>query len=118
MNRKVKPGFCFQDERGKLVQLVHKDHDQVNVLFSKKGVLRGKHFHKISTESFYVLSGEVEVLIECDDTSERNVYGEGDFFKVYPNEIHSSHFNEDTWLVALYDKAIESSDGSKDIYVK
>lgn len=118
MNRKLKPDFCLQDERGNLVQLVHEGYDQVNVLFSKKGVLRGEHFHKLSTESFYVVTGSVIVSFEMENNIEKETYIAGDFFNVLPNEKHSLYFPEDCWMIALYDKAIENLDGSKDIHTE
>ena len=42
----LKPDFVFEDERGKLTQLVHDGYRQMNIIFSKKDVLRGNHYHK------------------------------------------------------------------------
>lgn len=34
--KNIKPNFCFEDERGSLVQLVREGYKQFNVIFSKK----------------------------------------------------------------------------------
>ncbi len=44
--------FKYEDEKGKLVQLVHKGYSQFNILQSKKGSSRGGHFHRHSVEAF------------------------------------------------------------------
>ena len=52
----IKPDFVFEDERGSLVQLVHEGYKQINVVTSKAGVKRGRHYHKLNREGFYVVS--------------------------------------------------------------
>lgn len=114
----LKPDFTFQDDRGELVQLVHKGYEQINVLFSRKGTLRGGHYHKESREAFFVVSGCVELCLEQENGRETNVFQKGDFFLIQSYEIHSMSFPEDCTLVAMYDKRIEHEDGTKDIYSK
>lgn len=36
----IKPDFLFEDNRGSLVQLVHDNFKQFNIIKSKKGVIR------------------------------------------------------------------------------
>ena len=40
------------------------------------------------------------------------------FFEISPNIIHSMDFIEDCIMVAMYDKCVEKSDGTKDIYTE
>ena len=111
--------FAHGDERGSLVQLLHERCGQVNVLKSVKGTVRGNHFHRISTESFYVVSGSVEVSCEGKGDKagkETRVFSEGDFFRIPPDVLHSMTFPEDCVLVAIYDICVEKEDGSKDIW--
>ena len=42
----MQPDFIFDDERGSLRQLVHEGYSQFNIVFSKKGVFRGDHYHR------------------------------------------------------------------------
>lgn len=114
INRKA--DFAFKDARGALVQLVHEGYDQVNVLKTNAGVERGGHYHKISRELFYVVSGSVIVSLEKDGCKENKRFNEGDFFEIPPYVIHSMNFDEDCVLVALYDKCVELENGEKDIY--
>lgn len=111
-----KPDFCFTDDRGSLTQLVHEGYSQINVLETKKGVLRGGHFHKIANEAFYVVSGSVAVTLKTKDAKETAVFKKGDFFGIRPYTIHSLFFPEDCVMVAMYDVCVENEDGTKDIY--
>ena len=113
---KLNVDFDFEDERGGLTQLVHTGYEQVNVLVTNKGVERGGHYHKQSNECFFVVSGSVEVTAKYEDTVEVEIFRKKDFFEIKPNIIHSMYFPEDCIMVAMYDKCVELSDGSKDIF--
>lgn len=116
--QKLGKDFVFEDERGSLVQLAHTGYQQVNVVTSKAGVLRGNHYHKQSTEAFYVVSGRVEVTLSRGNELEKIVFGCGEFFQISPYTVHSMYYPEDTILVALYDIPIEREDGEKDIFTQ
>ena len=124
--------FNFKDDRGELTQLVHDGFKQFNVLESRKGVIRGGHYHKVSTEAFFVVRGSVEVgyymLEEAPDNeksgdapvgceNEKKItFLQGDFFEVTPYTVHSMYFPEDCIMAQMYSICVEAPDGSKDIY--
>ena len=108
--------FRHKDSRGCLTQLVHEGFQQINVLETRAGVTRGGHFHKLSTEAFYVLSGAVEVELAKRAESEKTVFQAGDFFEIKPYTLHSMFFPVDCVMVQMYDHPVEQADGSKDIY--
>jgi len=105
--------FEFEDERGKLIQLIRDGYRQVNVIFSKKSVVRGGHYHKHNSEAFYIISGAL--TIDVDGAKHR--FAEGDFFGIDPFDVHSFFFEEDTVLVSMYSEGVEEPDGTKDIFV-
>lgn len=107
--------FAYQDERGKLVQLVHDGYRQINILYSGGGTFRGKHYHKVSSEAFYVISGSVNVELSRGETDERAEFKEGDFFLIPPYTVHSLSFPENCVMAAMYDVPIEKDNGEKDI---
>ena len=109
--------FNFDDERGKLCQLVHENWQQVNVLVTKAGVVRGVHYHKVSKEAFYLISGSVDVRFRNGNERACKHFDKGDFFMVMPNAVHELSFPEDCVMVQLYDIPVEKADGSKDIYI-
>ena len=99
-----------------MVQLVHAGYRQINILESKKDVVRGGHYHKHSSEVFYVADGCLNVTFRKDAEQEHVRFQKGDFFLIKPGVIHSLSFCEDCLLIALYDVPIERDDGTKDIY--
>lgn len=108
--------FEHEDSRGKLVQLVHDGYKQVNILYSNKGTIRGKHFHKISSEAFYVASGSVYVELNREGVTERVMFKMGDFFLIPPYTMHSMYFSEDCIMAAMYDIPVEKENKEKDIF--
>ncbi len=110
------PDFLHEDNRGKLVQLVHEGYRQVNVITSRAGVLRGGHYHKKNKEAFYVINGACEVTFVRDGKREKNKFVAGDFFCIEPGTGHIFRYHEDTTLLGLYDLGVEESDGRKDLY--
>lgn len=112
----LKPDFTFENETGLLVQLAHEGYSQINVLKSKKGSLRGGHYHKISREAFYVLEGNFELVLTRDDEKQTYNFKAGDMFMIEPYAKHTFNFLEDTIMVSLYDICVERENGEKDIY--
>ena len=110
--------FQFEDDRGSITQLVHFGYEQINVLISKERVVRGNHYHKQSTEMFYIISGSVFVTASYKGISKEFTFKEGDLFLIKPFVMHYMTFPEDCIMVQMYDKSIMLPDGSKDIYVE
>ena len=113
----LKTDFCHEDDRGSLVQLVHEGYKQINVIQSKKSVVRGGHYHKLNYEAFYIVSGSCEVHFAKNRVEETNVFSTGDFFKIDPYVSHTFNYLEDTIMVGLYDMGVELAGGKKDIYL-
>ena len=113
---RLKCEFEFVDDRGSLVQLAHNGYEQINVLYTKKGVLRGGHYHKDTKEVFYIISGAVQVELKNGTEYVDETFAKGDFFLIQPYTIHSMSFLEDTTMVAMYEHAVERKNGEKDIF--
>lgn len=113
----LEPDFLFNDDRGMLVQLVRNGWNQVNYIYTKKGVIRGNHYHKFNTEAFFVISGKFNLELQSLDGDKREnvIMNKNKFFRIGPNVLHSFTFLEDTLLISMYDKGVEKTDGSKDI---
>lgn len=108
--------FDFNDNRGHLTQLVHQGYQQVNVITSKAGVVRGDHFHKNCREAFYVILGSVDVALQKEGDEQQLHFREHSFFEIEPFTIHRMFFPEDCIMVALYDVPVEMENGEKDIW--
>lgn len=113
----LKPDFNFEDDRGLLCQLIHDGWKQTNVLVTNASVVRGVHYHKISKEAFYVISGSVNVRFRKGDETASTHFSKGDFFMVMPGVVHELSFPTDCVMVQLYDIPVENENGKKDIYV-
>ena len=112
----IEPDFIFEDDRGLLAQLTHQPYGQVNAVYSKKGAIRGNwHYHKTTKETFFIVSGEVEVSLRLNDQQEKHTFKTGDMFIIPENVRHTFDYKEDTYLVAMYTSCVELSDGTKDI---
>ena len=114
MLKRFATDFEFQDDRGSIVQLVHEGYCQVNVITTKKGVMRGGHYHKQNEEAFYVISGALTIEVNGEKTD----FNAGDFFGIEAHDMHSFYFLEDTLLVSMYSNGVELPDGGKDIYTE
>lgn len=115
----LKPDFIFEDERGKLVQLVREGYAQFNIITSAKGVTRGGHYHLKNHEAFYVVQGKISLeVLNTKNPQKREIYifEGGDMFEIPPLILHSFVFEESTILAGLYDKGVELADGTKDIF--
>ena len=113
----VEPNFIFENEKGKLTQLVREGWNQINVITSVAGSDRGGHYHKINNEGFYIISGKIQLILVEDDVEEKYTFSSGDMFIISPYQMHYFEFLEDTVLVSMYDKGVELPRNLKDIYV-
>ena len=95
----LKPDFVFEDERGSLVQLVRDGYKQINVVTSKAGVERGRHYHALNREGFYVVEGAFTVEAKLGEKTEFFNFKKGDMFIIEPNVIHTFEYVEDSVLV-------------------
>lgn len=116
MYKTIEPDFVHEDERGRLVQLVHDGWRQVNVVASAGGTVRGGHYHKNNREAFYIVSGACDVTLEKEGEKRTRRFAAGDFFTIEPYTVHTFRYLEDTLLVGLYDNGVNPSGGYTDIF--
>lgn len=112
----VKPDFVFENEAGCLRQLVHGGWNQVNVINSVAGSIRGGHYHKQNRECFYIINGSFKLTVWKDDIKEEYEIKQGDMFIMPENVYHTFEYHEDTVLVAMYDNGVELDENTKDIW--
>lgn len=73
--------FQHTDSRRRLIQLLTGDIKQVNVYEAKKDAILGNHFHKETTEYFYILKGTATY-------NDKIALNPGTLFIVKPEENH------------------------------
>lgn len=97
----LSPEFQHKDLRRTLTQLITDDIKQVNLYEAKKDAILGNHYHKDTTEYFYIIRGSV-TYNDCE------VINPGMMFKVSPPEKHLIRCLTDvklmTFLTKPYDK--------------
>ena len=112
----VEPNFEFEDERGKLIQLVREGFSQVNVIYSNAEVIRGGHYHKINKEAFYVVEGKCKVCARKEGKEKEYMFSKGDMFVIPENVVHDFDYEDYTILVSMYNKGVELENGKMDMY--
>ena len=88
----------FNDKRGEIADIIYKEpYDAVTVITSKKGAVRGNHYHKETIQSVYLHSGKLESLTrKIGDKKIKHTI-------VKPGELLTTEENEEHALIALKD---------------
>ena len=92
------PEISFEDDRGIIKDiLIHEPVDAITLIQSKKGVVRGNHFHKDTTQWVYVLSGQLQYLTQKENEPViEQLVNSGDLIVAEPMEKHALIATEDT----------------------
>jgi hypothetical protein len=91
----------FVDDRGEIHRL-RVGGKRVNMLFSKKDVMRSGYLHNHKTFSF-VVGGKVELWTLGNDGTDKTVYESNQFFEVNSFIPHILHFLEDTVILEYWE---------------
>lgn len=83
----------FQDDRGRITDIFYQaSMNHACIITNEPGAVRGNHYHKLTTQYTYILSGNLIYYSRgVDSTAPTNVYvaAPGDFIISEPNEIHA-----------------------------
>ncbi len=87
----VRTQISFKDARGSIRDILDGVAlDAITLIISKKGVVRGNHSHKKTTQYLYVLSGRVRYLSRKGTGKVRSaILGPGDLAMSPPGEAHA-----------------------------
>lgn len=105
--KKIRP--TFEDERGIIFDLVDKgDISHIGMITSKKGAIRGNHYHKTAKQITYMLSGKIELttkdVSKKDSKSETIIMEQGHIVTIGPMIAHSIKALEETTFLIFTDK--------------
>lgn len=108
MNKLLKPFHNFHDNRGEIKGIINNGNwEESNFIFSKKGSLRGNHYHKETTELIFVIEGKIEVIL-MDLISKKKiilVLEENSILKITPYTVHTFKvIRESKWINYLSKK--------------
>ncbi|WP_152657832.1 NAD-dependent epimerase/dehydratase family protein [Oceanobacillus sp. CFH 90083] len=96
-----------QDARGSLVELI-KSHQlgQIFMSTSRKGVIRGNHYHHTKVEKFCVIKGEANIALRKIDSDQRISYRVTDqnieMVDIPPGYTHSIENVSDDEMIVLF----------------
>jgi quercetin dioxygenase-like cupin family protein len=80
----------YTDVRGSIFDLIEDTVAHVGIVTFKAGAVRANHYHKVSTQYSYVISGELELFTSCIDGSDKKTerLGPGSLSTIPPGIIH------------------------------
>ena len=91
--KRIKLKINFKDKRGSIKDLFYKKNiNHIAVIKSKRGALRGDHFHKRTTQYMYITKGELEYWYKKRTSKQKSkmaLLKEGDLIMTPPNEMHA-----------------------------
>ncbi len=113
--------FEHDDPRGSIIGIINQGNwKEVNLITSLKDCIRGNHYHKKTTELFFILEGEIEVISQyvVHDTFSGDpahfIVRSGDVFFVEPYYNHTFIVREDSKWINLLSEPMDTS--SPDIH--
>jgi dTDP-4-dehydrorhamnose 3,5-epimerase-like enzyme len=109
----------FIDRRGTITDIFTNDKkDHCSIIFSKKGAVRGNHYHKKTTQYTFVVSGKLLVLSKSlrGKKITKNILKPNHLVTHRPNEIHTLVALQDTTFLAFADGVRGGKNYEKDTY--
>ncbi len=102
----MKLNCSFKDDRGEIIDIfVKSPKDHCSIITSKKGAVRGNHFHKKSTQYTFVVSGRFK-LFRAKVDEEGNLKEKVKIDIVEKNELIEHPPYESHTLVSETDEAV------------
>ena len=114
------PLELHEDERGRIADIFYDDSiEHVAIIDSKKGVLRGDHFHKETVQHMLITKGVMEYWhkpVNSKELAKCEVLKVGDIVSTPINEIHALRMREDNQFVVFTEGKRGGKDYEKDTF--
>jgi quercetin dioxygenase-like cupin family protein len=93
----------FEDGRGQIIDILRNEVvDYATIITSRKGAVRGNHFHKDTYQHLYVLDGKLRVVVQMPgEPPQEGILEQGDVIVNVPLERHAFEAMEDTTFLVL-----------------
>ena len=114
--RKVRTSY--EDERGTITDILSNELiDHITAIYSKKGAIRGNHFHKDTLQGIFVLSGQMKLTTQIpNEPIQSTILVEGDLAITPPWESHAFKAIEDTYFMVFTRGPRAGKDYEKDTF--
>lgn len=115
--KKIDP--VHTDERGTIVDLLNEKLNHVGLIVTEKDAIRGNHYHKLSIQYTYVLSGKFEVLIAKSDSPtnvKKIILGPGEIIIIPPGIIHQFKALEKATIIDMISESRAGTGFEDDVY--
>jgi quercetin dioxygenase-like cupin family protein len=103
-----------EDKRGTIVDIFYKNNiEHVSYVTTKKGSIRGNHYHPNTTQYILFLNGSAKYWYKPKDGTNKAKFvkcSKGDIVMSPPNEIHAVEFLDDTDFIEF----LKGKRGGKD----
>lgn len=109
----------FKDARGTITDIfINAPKDHATLIFSKKGAVRGNHYHKKSTQYTFVVSGQLIMLSRKMGQKKvyKHVLKPNDLMIHGPLEAHTMIARKKTVFLAFADGLRGGKNYEKDTY--
>ncbi len=109
------------DDRGDISDIFYKHPvDHVAIINSKKGVFRGDHYHKLTTQHMYMTRGSLRYYYrkvnEGNDRVKSVVVKQNEMVTTPPYEVHALEILEDNQFVVFSEGKRGGKDYENDTY--
>lgn len=111
--------IAHKDKRGSIADLINKKINHVGLIVSKKGAVRGSHYHKVSIQYDYILSGKFEVCFapaSKPSAKKRIILKKGELITIPPMNIHAFKAIEESVILNMMSKSRASGGYEKDVF--
>ncbi len=109
----------FEDARGTITDIFVKEpKDHCTIISTKKDGIRGNHYHKLSTQTDFIVSGKMKVFTQIVGQAEitENIVGPYDLITHDPSEAHAFLALEDSVFITFVVGPRGGEDYEKDTY--
>ncbi|MES2966735.1 MAG: hypothetical protein V4668_03035 [Patescibacteria group bacterium] len=111
---KIEP--VHTDDRGVIIDILNKPISHVGYITFTKGAVRAKHYHTVSVQYDYIISGSIKLTTCLPDGSdkEENILTEGMSSEIAPGVVHMYTALEDSVMIDMTTLSRDSDGYEKD----
>lgn len=107
--QKLSPYIARLDERGGFLGITQESWAEINFIETGAKQVRGNHYHKETRELFFIVSGEIEIVID-DLISGKHLemsVSKGDIFIIEPYELHTFRTKTEAQWINMLSKPMD-----------